>query len=286
MPIRPRRAVSGGEGPSLGRLHSWFAGAGTSFIAVNRNLSRYVETLLPTNFTRHLHTVYKYDVARVIEARTGSQIILDIGSGKECPFYPFLSQPDIHLIVGLDFAESELRANLDLRHKVVADAAAPSFPLADRSADVVVSRSVVEHIHNNRAFFANCAKVLKPGGVLIHTFPGRFTPFAVVNRMLPNWLARRLLAIFHPAWIDECGFRVFYDRCYYSAVKNLLMKDGFFNIQFSFRFYQSIYFDFFVPLFIIMLIYDLTIWVLGIRNLACGLIVRAELGAAAGSGSD
>ncbi len=49
--------------------------------------------------------------------------------------------------------------------------AASHLPFRDGSADLVVSRAVVEHIRDNEAFFRNCAHVLRPDGVMIHANP-------------------------------------------------------------------------------------------------------------------
>jgi len=245
------------------------------FLALNRRLSKATEDRLPATFKRHLHTLYKYEVAGLVNRRPG-QVVLDIGGGKECPFLPFVTEPRRQLIVAIDYSAEELRANPGLDRRIVADAAAPTFPFRDSSADLIVSRSVVEHIHDNRVFFENCARVLRPGGTLVHTFPCKFAPFSLLNQLLPNRVTRRLIAAFHPQWQQDCGFLAFYDRCYFSAVQRLLERSGFENPRFAFRYYQSIYFDFFFPLYTVMLAYDLAISFLRIRNLACAILVMAE----------
>jgi SAM-dependent methyltransferase len=245
------------------------------FLALNRRLSKATEDRLPAMFKRHLHTVYKYEVAALVNREPG-QVVLDIGGGKECPFLPFVNEPRRQLIVAIDSSAEELFANECVDHRIVADAAAPTFPFRDGSADLIVSRSVVEHLHDNRVFFANCARVLRPGGALVHTFPCKFAPFALLNQLLPNRLTRRLIAAFHPQWQQDCGFLAFYDLCYFSAMRRLLEGNGFKNPNFFFRYYQSIYFDFFFPLYAVMLAYDLAVSFLGIRNLACAILVTAE----------
>jgi len=248
------------------------------FIAANQRLSKATEDRLPAVFKRHIQTLYKYKAAELINRRAG-QVVLDIGGGKECPFLRYLDAPHRHLIIALDVSEEELRRNRQLQHKIVADAAAIRFPFRDGAADLVMSRSVVEHIRDNAAFFANCARVLRRGGIMVHAFPGRYAPFALVNQVLPNRLARRLVAYLHPEWLEEdnYGFLAFYDRCYFSAVRDLLRCNGFENFSFDFLYYQSSYFNFFFPLYILMLAYDLIASALGIRNLASGIVVTAEL---------
>jgi len=247
------------------------------FIAANQWLSKSTENCLPWVFKRHIQTLYKYKVAELLNRRSG-QVVLDVGGGKECPFLPYIDAPNTHLIIAIDISDEELRQNRMLDHKVVADAASRGFPFRDGSADFVVSRSVVEHLRDNAAFFANCARVLRPGGVMLHAFPGRFAPFALMNRALPNRLSRHLVGYLHPEWLEEdnYGFLAFYDRCYFSAIKDLLDTNGFTNTRFNLLYYQSIYFNFFYPLFILMLAYDLIASMLRIRNLASGIVVTTE----------
>src|SRR5207248_3756712 len=228
-------------------------------------------------FTRHIQTLYKYEVAALLNRGPG-QVVLDVGGGKECPFLPYVEDPRTHLVIALDCSEQELRVNPMLGRKVVADAASDGFPFFDGSADLVVSRAVVEHIRDNAAFFRNCASTLRPGGVMIHAFSGRFAPFALINQLFPNRLTRLLISYLHPYWREEgnYGFPAFYNRCYFSAMQDLLRQNGFDNAKFTLLYYQSTYFTFFFPLFVLMLFYDAVVSLLGVRNLASGIIVDAD----------
>jgi hypothetical protein len=69
------------------------------------------------------------------------------------------------------------------------------------------------------------------------------------------------------------------------AIRALLDRNGFEDAQFSFRYYQAIYYDFFMPLYCVMVLYDLVMWFLGIRNLACGILVTAARTAGYPTGS-
>jgi hypothetical protein len=53
-------------------------------------------------------------------------------------------------------------------------------------------------------------------------------------------------------------------------------KGGFFPETVEYRYYQSIYFKFFVPFFIVSVIYDLILWAFGIRILAAQMLIVAR----------
>ena len=69
-----------------------------------------------------------------------------------------------------------------LRHSAVAYPGVPvaaanlvSLPLADAAVDLVVCSQVVEHLWDQDGFVAECARVLRPGGLLVVTTPNRLT---------------------------------------------------------------------------------------------------------------
>jgi len=49
------------------------------------------------------------------------------------------------------------------------------LPLADGSVEVVATLQVIEHLHDQAGFLAECARVLRPAGTLLLTTPNRLT---------------------------------------------------------------------------------------------------------------
>jgi 2-polyprenyl-3-methyl-5-hydroxy-6-metoxy-1,4-benzoquinol methylase len=103
--------------------------------------------------------------ATVVEAGCGEgyggQVLADAGAA---------------LVAGLDLDLATLRhAAVAYPDVPVAAANLVALPLADGAVDLVVCSQVVEHLWDQDAFVAECARVLQPGGQLVVTTPNRLT---------------------------------------------------------------------------------------------------------------
>lgn len=108
---------------------------------------------------------------RIIEAARSSAQILEIGCGNadivRC--YPELASR----YTGVDFSERLLAANRDAVPAARFDKleSPRRLPFAAASFDLVFSTFVIEHAVHPADFLAECARVLRPGGVLIVLCP-------------------------------------------------------------------------------------------------------------------
>jgi SAM-dependent methyltransferase len=84
-----------------------------------------------------------------------------------------------------------------------------SLPFKDNSFDLVVSRSVVEHLENPRAVFREFGRTLRPGGRLIFTTPNKYYYSSIVAGLIPySWKDWYMRAMFGDEGYDH--FPVFY----------------------------------------------------------------------------
>lgn len=244
------------------------------FFAWNRVICDRIEDWLPRSFTVSFNRAYEA-VMREVMAEASVKSVLDIGGGKKC-FVAGMRVPEQGTrIVAIDVDEGELRQNRDVDAKVVGDVTV-GLPFGDSSFDIVTSRSLLEHLSDNEAFARHAARVLRPRGYFVHLCPGKLAPFAVINQILPNAVARKLLYYFQPSFELECGFRAYYDRTYFSGMKGILERNGFEVVEIRRRYYQSIYFNFFVPFYLLSLLYDMVVAGLGVKNLASQLLIVAR----------
>lgn len=233
-----------------------------------------IESWLPESFNFSLLERHRKRTAEQCSRRDGA-LLLDVGGGRACSYVSHL-KPDTNVeIVALDIDHDELAANEHTRLLAVADATV-ALPIGSQSVDILVTSSVLEHLRAVEPFVAEAYRVLKPGGVMLNVCPSGFSPFSIINRILPERVARGLLYYFFPEWRDACGFKAYYDRCYYSAMRRTFEENGFRVVEMTVRYYQSIYYKFFIPFYLVMLAYDALIATLRIRNLACQIMLIAE----------
>jgi SAM-dependent methyltransferase len=246
----------------------------------NRRLSAALERRLP-QARANPYDAYPRIVADRMNAKP-RQLVVDVGGGKSCLFAAY-RRPELETrIVAVDVSAEEIAQNRDVDETRVADVT-KTLPFASGEVDMIVSRSVLEHLPDLEAFIVEAARVLKAGGArggaggeFIHLFPGRYALFALINRALPHRLSRRLLYFLQPQVAGICGFPAFYDRCNESAIRELLTRHGFEIERIDVNYHQSRYFDFFFPAFAASALYEMAVRALRIRDLGAYVTVIAQ----------
>ncbi|KKC01257.1 methyltransferase domain-containing protein [Mycolicibacter arupensis] len=79
-------------------------------------------------------------------------------------------------VIGVDYDDSAV-AHVQARYPRVeaVQGNLAELPLPDASVDVVVNFQVIEHLWDQAQFIAECARVLRPGGLLMISTPNRIT---------------------------------------------------------------------------------------------------------------
>jgi SAM-dependent methyltransferase len=244
------------------------------FIRWNIDICNRIEARLPRHFTRSLLYLHELTVAELMNARPGLRV-LDIGGGHLCPFARHRKPGLGTEIIASDILEEQLRRNTAADGKFAADATR-ALPLKDATVDVLATRSVMEHLEHNEPLLREAVRVLRPAGRFVSVFPCRNTPFAWINRLIPNALAKFLLGRIFPEWKDECAFRAHYDNCTHAEMRAALGRAGFEIERVELRYYQAIYFRFLVPVYLLVMLYDLLMWSIDLRPLACQMLVVAR----------
>lgn len=186
------------------------------------------------------------------------QRIYDIGGGKN-PYVNRETKDRLALtVVGLDIDAAELaRAPQGLYDETVC-ADITSFS-GDGTADLVVCQALLEHVRDVDAAFASIASILKPGGRAIIFVPSRNAAFARLNLILPERVKHWLLFTIFPQAQRDQGFRSFYDRCTPSDFHSIARNYGLQEVD-SRTYFQSSYFSFLFPLYMVWRLWVLLFW--------------------------
>lgn len=242
------------------------------FISLNRKVCDKLEGFLPQAHP-DITNLYDEVVARYMNAKS-DQAIIDIGGGRYTSFAKYKNPKLKAMITAVDKDISEISKNKEVDEIIVADVS-QTLPFGENTIDMIVSRYVLEHLDNLEKFIGNSKSVLKEGGYSIHLFAGKFAPFATLNRLLPNKLSRRVLQLFLPPSHDKHGFKTYYN-CDYTKALELFEKYNFQIEKVYVSYYQSRYFGFFVPFFLLSALYELIILLLNLRRLSSYVLIIAK----------
>ena len=118
-------------------------------------------------------------------------ILLDAGCGRTVPVLRnYIGRAarliGVELVEFTDVPESIEAISADLG----------AVPMPDASVDLIMSRSVFEHIENPEAVYKEFARLLKPGGRVVFLTANLWDYGTVVARIIPNRYHPRLVAKF------------------------------------------------------------------------------------------
>jgi ubiquinone/menaquinone biosynthesis C-methylase UbiE len=217
---------------------------------------------------------FETEAAALIRSLPDGAVVLDLGGGRRC-FYADAVEPAGRLkLIAVDISADELALNADVSEICVADVA-KTIPLPDASADLILSRALLEHVDGVPAAIRNMARVLRPGGTALHFVPCRYSLFATAARLLPFgpllWLTHRLV----PDSQTDVGFRVHYDHCHPQALEQEFLAAKFSKVSTDVTWACGGYFSAVYPLFLAHALYEQVVRRLRLRRLAAYTVVRA-----------
>jgi cyclopropane fatty-acyl-phospholipid synthase-like methyltransferase len=148
--------------------------------------------------------------------------ILDIGGGRR-PALSRLIRPARTTYVGLDVNPREFdAAEPGAYDRIIVGDAAISVPDLREIVDLAVSWQVFEHVGSLEAVLETIHGYLKPGAALVSLFSGRWSAFAVLNRLLPSGLGEAVVSrVQGRRALNTPIFPAYYDSCSARAVETL-----------------------------------------------------------------
>jgi SAM-dependent methyltransferase len=112
------------------------------------------------------------EVCRLLGPRLAGARVLDVGAGVGFASHAMLAAGAAHVIALEPDSSDEVGrgaiGRLDPSRRIeVIDAWGEEIPLPDRSLDIVYARQLLHHAGDLKQLVAECARVLKPGGLML-----------------------------------------------------------------------------------------------------------------------
>jgi SAM-dependent methyltransferase len=155
-------------------------------MSFNRNIVAWIDKTFYPEFRSNWDNDLFRDLTIPFLDKTKT-VILDLGAGRGA-----IPQMDFKALVaeavGVD-PEDVVHTNPFLHEAHVGFGDAMPF-FTNNRFDVVVSNNVLEHITNPEGFFAEVARVTKPGGIFITKTPNLYHYMPTIARVTPTWFHR------------------------------------------------------------------------------------------------
>jgi len=130
-----------------------------------------------------------------------------------CGSFSHISLKPFVRSVGIDISQEQLDLNTDLDEKILGDI--QTYPLPESEFDVIVCWYVIEHLARPQDALERMFKALKPGGLLILTFPNILSIKGLVTKYTPHWFHRfvyRLLGFEMRPFTTYCRWSILPER--------------------------------------------------------------------------
>ena len=127
----------------------------------------------------HPYRIFERHVASLIRPSTG--VLLDAGCGRTTPVLQKF-RGKVARLIGVELVEfTDVPADIEVHNADLA-----RLPLPDSSVDLIMSRSVFEHLIDPQAVYAELARVLRPGGQIVFLTANFWDYGTQVARLVPN----------------------------------------------------------------------------------------------------
>src|SRR5689334_9529787 len=148
--------------------------------------------------------------------------VLDAGCGRYLRFSKELS--DRATVFGIDMDSVLETDNAGAPYAVRGDVG--RLPFSSNHFDMVISRSVIEHLENPAAVFSEFWRVLRPGGKVVVITPNKYDYVSVVAALTPYRVHRSLVSRIFRVPEDDV-FPTLYRANTLSAIRKTFAKAGF-----------------------------------------------------------
>jgi SAM-dependent methyltransferase len=160
-------------------------------------------------------------------------VVLDVGCGRGAVADRMTRDPwekcrvlkgVCQKVIGIDVSEAgEQNTLIDEFRRIEAE----QWPVETSSIDLLVSDAVLEHLPRPDVFFAECRRVLKPGGYACFRTPNRWGYPYVAAAIIPNRFHAKVIGVVQPGREEHDVFPTYYRANTVRSLRRLLKSHQF-----------------------------------------------------------
>lgn len=174
--------------------------------------------------SEHPYRKYENKIASVL---CETDTLLDAGCGRTAPaLSKFIGK--VKTLVGIDL-EDNAEELLGIRY-IKGDIA--HIDVQSKSVDIVISRSVLEHVLTPAYIFKEINRILKPSGSFIFLVPNLYDYVSILSILIPNKFHKYIVSKTEGRKMEDV-FPTYYKANTYSSINKLSRNSGFEIIEFQ-----------------------------------------------------
>lgn len=133
-------------------------------------------------------------------------------------------------VVGIDESEESLKRNTTIKRLFKGDL--HQLPFGSSEFDLVICRSVFEHLESPQKVIVEFKRVLSDQGKVIIYTQNRSNPIMFLSSIMPVWLRKILKRLIMREDCDEGTYKTYYKCNTKSRFHQLFYKEGFKEVEF------------------------------------------------------
>lgn len=130
--------------------------------------------------------------------------------------------------IGIDADQNAVEGNTKLDRIEIGNI--EKLPFQDGYFDLVISQWVIEHLEHPEVVFAECHRVLKPGGYFLFVTPYAYSSILIIKRVFGTSLTKKILKHVYGREEQDC-FETMYRANTAPDLKRFLTNAGFVEVS-------------------------------------------------------
>lgn len=225
-------------------------------IKLNKWLSKPLKKLEP-NIDDHFEDL-------INQASKNSKIILELGGVSR----PVLQKKKSFRYVGIDIDDEFIHDNF--YDKFYCQSVEDELP---EKGDLIFSKYLMEHVKDVKTSYENQLSALNSSGKIIHLYPLGYHPFSLLNKLIGNNLARKVIPLIRKGSEGVTGYPAFYSLGNAYSLERFFKNQNGIRVDFKYHYGAVDYFSFFFPLALIISLFNQIAKILGAKILASNVLL-------------